>query len=447
MDDTQQPAASADEAISPDRADGAEAGRLLLIREAALAFLRKYSSDDVPIRAMSLTYTTILSLVPLLAVTFAMLKGFGVQNRIEPLLAQALAPLGAEGADISKQIVEFVNNMQVRALGAAGIAGLLYTVVSVVGSIEHALNRIWGVHEARPMAQKVRDYLGIVLIGPVLMVTALALTAAAQQHSVVQRAVEFAPWLVWLGTVLAPNVLLAGAFTLLYKFLPNTQVPWRAALSGGVVAGIAWKLAGSAFTNFVAGSGQYAAIYSSFAVILLFFIWINFNWLIVLVGGEIAYFIQHPASVLGAGRDATPTAIEERGLALMLALSRSHLAGEAPLSLESIANRTGLATPTVEEIVGRMIEHGLLLRSQRPLGIAMARPPEAVPVTTVLDILRGPAQDSSLSAVPEPIRATLATRARAVESGLAGITLQALARSDASSDASNDPRSARPSDN
>jgi membrane protein len=260
----------------------------------AVALWRKYVADEIGLRAMSLVYTTILSLVPFLAVTFSVLKAFGVQNQVEPMLAQALSPLGADAAEISRRVVAFVNNLRVGVLGAFGVAGLLYTAVSLVGTIENSLNHIWSARQGRTLAVKFRDYLSVIMVAPVLTFSALALTASAQSQTLVQRALELAPFLTVLATRFMPHLILAAGFTLLYKFLPTARVSWRAALIGGIVAGVGWKLAGTAFAAFVAGSGRYAAIYSSFAIVILFLVWLYVSWLIVLVGGEVAYFCQYP---------------------------------------------------------------------------------------------------------------------------------------------------------
>ncbi len=418
-DDT---AASADHRPEPDALDHA--------RSLATAFYRKYIEDDVSIHAMSLTYATILSIVPLLAVTFSGLKAFGVHNQIEPVLSRSLAPLGPGGAALSERIVEFVQNLQVGVLGAVGVAGLFYTVVTLVSSVENALNRIWRVRHGRNMGRKFRDYLSVIMVGPVLVFSALALTASAQQLALVQRVFALAPWLLWIGTVILPYLLLCGGFTLLYRFIPNTSVNWSAALVGGVCCGIAWNIAGSAFTAFVASSGRYAAIYSSFAILLLFIIWIYTSWLIVLVAAEIAYLWQHPTDVLSRLRDLTIAAHEKNGLTLLTTLARGHLAGKPPLSPERLTVETELSASMVDEIVDRMIDHNILLQSERPPGITLARPPESVSVVEVLQILRGDIGEEPHRHIPAAISSAIERRNNAVASALSDLTLETLARSD-----------------
>ncbi len=408
---------SSDASVQPSRA-----------RQLASAFIRKLSDDDVSIHAMSLTYTTILSMVPLLAVTFSVLKAFGVHDQIEPLLAQSLAPLGAEGAALTKHIIEFVRQMQVGVLGAVGVAGLFYTVVTLVGSIEDALNRIWQARQGRAWATKFRDYLSVITVGPVLVFSALALTASAQKHEFVQRVFALAPWLVWLGTVVLPYIIMATAFTLLYRFMPNTIVTWRAAGIGGVSAGVAWKWAGAVFTAFVAGSGRYAAIYSSFAILVLFFLWIYLSWTIVLIGAEIAYLWQNPREVLSRVRGVTLVGREEKGLTLLRALARRHLDGRPPAQTAELAKLAGLPATAVEEIVDQMVEHGVLLAADRPHGVALARPPEAISVYEVLSILRGEnTAGNSVGNLPASVADALAVRSDASRAALSEMTLRTLA--------------------
>ena len=128
-----------------------------------------FRDGALSIRATSLVSTTLLSLVPFLAITFSVLKAFGVHQQIEPILAQGLEPLGEKGAEISARIIEFVNNIGVGKLGALGVLGLFYTTYSLIDKIEEALNHIWRVRHSRTLARKFTDYLSVVLVGPVLV--------------------------------------------------------------------------------------------------------------------------------------------------------------------------------------------------------------------------------------------------------------------------------------
>src|SRR5919106_5331153 len=256
----------------------------------------RYRDDVLSLQAMSLTYSTLLSLVPFLAVMFSVLKAFEVQNALEPFLAQLLQPLGGESSQITNRIIGFVENIRVGILGAAGLGLLFYTVVTLVAKIEDALNQIWRLPRSRSWGQRITAYLSVVLVGPVMVFTALTLTASAQSYWLVERLFEigFVSYIFTLTTSVMPFLLLCATFTFLYKLIPYTKVRLTSALVGGAAAGLLWQLVGIGFAAFVANSAKYAAIYSSFAIMIVFLIWLYAGWLIFLVGAEIAYFHQHP---------------------------------------------------------------------------------------------------------------------------------------------------------
>ena len=238
--------------------------------QAAIVIVARYRDDLLSLQAMSLTYSTLLSLIPFLAVMFSVLKAFGVQNAIEPFLSELLQPLGPNSDQITTRIVKFVENIRVGILGGVGLAMLFYTVVSLVGTIEDAFNQIWRLPRSRTWGHRFMAYLSVVLVGPVLVFTALALTASAQSYWLVERLtrIQVVGELFTLLTQITPFVLLCATFTFLYKLLPYTKVPFSSAVIGGATTAILWQLAGAGFTAFAANSSRYAAIYSSFAIMV-----------------------------------------------------------------------------------------------------------------------------------------------------------------------------------
>ncbi len=385
------------------------------------------------LRAMGLVYTTLLSLVPFLAVAFSVLKAFDVHYQVQPLLARALEPLGEKGGEITRRVVEFVSNLRVGILGAAGLAGLLFTVISLLEKIEDSLNYIWRVRHSRSLARKFSDYLSAVLVGPVLVFTALALTGAAQSHWVVQRILEIEPFglIVVVASRVMPLIFLCVAFTFLYKLIPYTRVHFGSALVGGATAAILWQLAGVGFAAFVAQSPRYAAIYSGFAVLVLFLIWLYVAWLVVLVGGLVAYLHQHPSAYLTpAFRRSDSHLFRERlALSALLVITRRHLAGEPPCRPAALFASLSAPPSVVEDLIDEFVRRGILLRAAEPEGIALARPPEAVTVIEVLDAVRAPnlLRAGPSGERPDPVEGILLCRDRAVQGALEGITLRTLA--------------------
>ncbi len=406
-----------------------------------------FRDGALSIRATSLVSTTLLSLVPFLAVTFSVLKAFGIHQQVEPLLTQGLEPLGAKGAELTAKIIEFVNNLKVGALGAVGVAGLFYTTYSLIDKIEEALNHIWRVRQARPLARKFTDYLSVILVGPVLVFTAFATTASAQSHWLVQSILKIEPLgmaVVW-ATTFMPFVLVCIGFSFLYKFVPHTEVQTSSALVGGVTAGILWQIAGMIFATFVAGTAKYSAIYSSFAILILFLMWVYVGWLIVLIGAQVAYYHQHPSAYLTRLRWKQNTSAFREYLALMMLLhmTRRYLAQEPPYQEPELAAKLGVPLSAQEELIEDFIDHGLVYRTVDPKGLMLGKPPEQVTVLEILHLVSH-REYPPVEVEPnenDPVGALLRLRDQAIRETLNGMTLKMLAAEEPASLAIPEPSS------
>jgi membrane protein len=392
-------------------------------------------------RAAGLVYTTLLSLVPFLAVMFSVLKAFGAHHVIEPVLAEALAPLGERGDEISAQIIEFVNDLQVGVLGAVGVAFLFVTAYSLISKVEEALNAIWRVRHSRVWTRKFTDYLSVVLVGPLLVFAATGVIASAESHWIVQKILEIralGPLFVWTAKI-APFFLLSGAFIFLHKFLPNTRVNFGSALVGGITTAMLWNLAGTAFASFVASSARYSAIYSSFAIVILFLIWLYVGWLVVLVGAQVAFFHQHPTAFQSHMQwtRGSHASRERLGLSLLLYITRRYLRGDKPATAVGLTAEVNAPAAIVDELLEHFIASGILGRVDEPRGITLIRPPDRIPMTEILEVIdqRDPATDlrhdaATGSGGEDPVGDVLGRRDRAVGAALDGVTLRSLAESD-----------------
>lgn len=387
----------------------------------------RYRDDVLDLQAMSLTYSTLLSLVPFLAVMFSVLKAFGVQNALEPFLIKILQPLGSDASMVANRIIAFVDNLRVGILGAAGVAMLFYTVVSLVAKVEDALNRIWRLPRSRTWSQRITAYLSVVLVGPVMVFTALTLTASAQSYWLVERLVQigFVSYIFTLTTNVMPFVLFCATFTFLYKLIPYTHVRLRSALIGGAAAGGLWQLVGTVFAVFVANSARYAAIYSSFAIVIIVLIWVYVGWLIFLVGAEVAYFHQHPSAFV---REALPGGQSHRfrewlALSALVEITRRHLSQAPPWQPTELAAYLGVSS--LDNIFDAFVRAGILLRSAEPEGIALARPPEAIAIKDILDIVGDSAAPIDEDA--GPAAHVLQQRDQAVKDALEETNLRSLA--------------------
>jgi len=399
-----------------------------------------FSRKGLSIRAGNLVYTTLLSLIPFLAVMFSVLKAFGVHQQMEPFLLQTLEPLGPRAVEITDRVVQFVNNLKISILGGVGLVGLFYTTYSLIDKIEHTFNEIWSVRSGRPFTRKITDYLSAVLVGPVLVFTAFALTASAQNYWLVERVLEIQPLghLVVFLAQLMPVVFLSAAFTFLYKFLPNTQVPLSSALVGGVIGGMAWQLAGWGFAAFVTGSGRYGAIYSSFAVLILFLIWLYVGWVIVLTGAQLAFLHQHPPQRVPWGQTTQTDSWVFRewvALTMLVDITKRYLQGDRPYHPHQLSTRLKVPLSFLEDIIDQFVAHHLLCRTAEPPdSITLVRSPSTMSVWDVLAIMRD--QQEMARAVRgegkhDPVSTILRHRDRTVRGALDDVTVEFLAKVEA----------------
>lgn len=385
--------------------------------------------------AMSLVYTTLLSIVPVLAVSFSVLKAFGVHNQLEPTLLTFLAPLGAKGVEITQQVITFVDNIKVGVLGALGLGFLIYTVISLMQKVEEAFNYIWMTRGERTLSRRFSDYLSVILVGPVLVFTALGITGSAMNTELMQwlAAHEPAKTLMPIAGRLVPFVLIVAAFAFIYKLVPYTRVTLRAAFTGAVVAGLLWETAGMAFASFIAASTRYTAIYSSFAIGILAIIWLYLAWLILLVGCRIAFYQQNPEHLWRRETDAgmTPRQTEALALQAMIHLGLRFKRGEGPTALHALVGATGATRAMLERILEGLEAHRLIVAVQdaEPAYVP-AIPLARITAEDILRAVRGELRPVAPdSAVDELARDVMHGFEATLEKGLRQQTLDALVSS------------------
>ena len=371
------------------------------ILQVSFAVIRDFLEGQLTLRAMSLVYTTLLSLVPLLALTFSVLKGFGVQNQLEPALVNTLSALGDKGEEIARQIVGFVDNIKVGVLGSLGLGMLIYTVVSLLHKIEKSFNYIWHIDKARPLGQRFSEYLSVILVGPLLIFSALGMTASLMSSSVV-GAISSVPL---LGLVVAsigkliPYALVIVAFTFVYIFMPNTKVKIGPALIGGAVAGIAWETAGWAFGTFVVNSGNYTAIYSGFAILIMFMIWLFVSWLILLLGTSIAFYCQNPGhiAVRRNQQGLSPLLTVKLSLLAMFHIGQHYYRHQTAWQIDELARKLGAPLNVTQDILDTLQARQLIIAtSEGSPPYVPAQDMETLPVKHILDAVRSGNEESGL---------------------------------------------------
>ncbi len=390
------------------------------------ALLRDLGRGELGLRAMSLVYSTLFAIVPVIAVAFSVLKAFGYHRELEPVLFEFLRPLGDQGYELTGSIMGFVENVQGTILGTVGFAFLLYTVVSMIQKMEDSLNFVWHVERPRSLARRVSEYLVVMLIGPAIAVFAMVLLARVEASDVLARLSGLAAGDTGtLGTPhFTPYVMVVALFAFVYVYMPNTRVRIGPALVGALFAGALWAAVGALFTRIVVYSAKTAAVYAGFAVVLLFLVWVYISWLILLLGAQLSFYVQHPEH-LRSGHAEVPltSALRERmALAIMCLVGERFLAGGARWTIAGLAERLDVPGTVLDEIVSSLQAHGLVLDVEDDT-VAPARDLAAITLDAILDAVRHetpdprrptpravPAADQAARLADEAMRASLRGR-------------------------------------
>ena len=343
-------------------------GRSFLIKQLRMIILafRGYDEDRCLLRASSLTFYTLLSIVPVAAMFFGVAKGFGFERRLQEELFNRFP--GQE--EVLNQIISFSNSSLAQTQGgliaAIGMLVLFWSVLKVLGHIEMALNDIWGIKESRSWGRKFSDYLSIMLISPLLVLisgsaTVFIKTQVTQVTQKVELLGVISP-LIFLLLKFTPYVLIWTLFTILYVIMPNTKVNFKAGLLGGVVAGTLYQIAQWGYISFQIGAAKYNAIYGSFAALPLFLMWLQISWWIVLFGAELSFANQNVDTY-----EYEPDSLKvSPGFKKLLALQIAHLVikkfenGDRPLTDSQISAQLEMPIRLVHNLLFDLVESGLV---------------------------------------------------------------------------------------
>ncbi|MFK8031538.1 MAG: YhjD/YihY/BrkB family envelope integrity protein [Gammaproteobacteria bacterium] len=379
--------------------------RLVRLLRYPFALIRDSLHGELNLRAMSLVYTTMLSLVPLIALSFSLLKAFEFHYELGPILISILAPLGAKAGELSSNIINFVDNVQGAALGSVGLAFLIFTVISMVQKVEESFNFVWQVTKSRSIVRRVSEFMSLILVAPVLMLVALGLLGTLSADAITSWLLQY-DWIkggtVWLSQWI-PLLLISTAFSFLYGFMPNTKVTAKAAIVGGVCGGILWTLAGKIFQSVVAGSAQYTAIYSTFAIVIIALIWLYIGWLILLIGAKISFYAQNPQYLRhGRQRLQIGTAKRERlAIALMIRVARNFQSVSTGANINEIAAQLHVTGNLLAPIAQRLEKDGLITRTA-DAKLIPARALGTITLIEVVNSVRVSNHDRHISATGHP---------------------------------------------
>lgn len=253
--------------------------------------VEKFHADRCLMYASALAFSSMLSIVPFLAILFAILKALNIHNVLAPVV---LSNVAAGSHEVISRILHYISNTRVGSLGVVGLVTLLLSVMATLDNVEDAFNQIWGLRRGKKVHHKLRDYLIVVFCIPLLVTLTITITTSLQHQGVVQwffHLPGFGHLLLMLFR-LVPYLSIWIALVSLYLFMPNTRVRVGSALAGGLVAGVVWQLAQWGYIHFQIGVSRYNAIYGTMALLPVFMVWILTSWVIVLAGMEIVWFLQ-----------------------------------------------------------------------------------------------------------------------------------------------------------
>ena len=354
--------------LSPLRAFFIRYSRMILFA------IHKFYKDGCPARASALTFYSLLSLVPVIALLFAIGKGFGLEKLIETQVMK-FAEMGNWPMEVVDKIINFSHTQlgQTRGevIAGIGVLFLFWTVISILGNVEESFNDIWVVRKSRTLMRRFSDYMAMIVITPILMVISSSITVivASQIQLVIQKIALLGPLssIILFLLKLLPYVSIWVLLALNYLVLPNTRVPLRSAMLAGVLTGTLYQIVQGIYIKFQIGVTHYGAIYGSFAALPLFLIWLQLSWLIVLFGAEIAYAHEH-LETYGFHPDHSRISLSSRKLLILrvfhLLVKNFHQGGH-PLSAHQISRALEIPLRFTRQFLFELSSAGLVVETAK----------------------------------------------------------------------------------
>lgn len=327
---------------------------------------QSFSRDLCPLRASALTLYSILSIVPVIAMLFGIAKGFGFENMLQQQLLQRAPDQDA----LVLQLINFAQNLLESTKGEVvagiGLVVLFWTIISLIGNIEESFNYIWKIAHGRSLGRKFSDYLSLMLLAPVLLIAASSITVFVETQitwliTVIQLP-QFGSWWVVKALSLSPILLMIGLFSFTFIFMPNHKINYQAGIIAGAVTGIIYHLLQWAYLSLQIGVSSYNAIYGSFAALPLFVVWLQSCWIIVLLGCELAFYIQNYQTYRNNNRFSNLSLSLKKTIALhiMHLIVRNIHSMQSPLSAAEIAGKLAIPIAIIQEMLFKLIDSDLI---------------------------------------------------------------------------------------
>lgn len=348
--------------------------KAVLIKSLKVALLaaQGFTRDLCPLRASALTLYSLLSIVPVIAMLFGVAKGFG----FEKTLTERLMEQVPHQEITVLQLISFAQNLLESTKGGVvagiGIVVLFWTVISLIGNIEESFNYIWKIPRGRSISRKYSDYLSLTLLAPIILIVANSISVLLQTEITwlitMIELPEFGTWLVIKALGLLPLLLMIGLFAFTFIFMPNHKIHFRAGLMAGIVTGILYDLLQWTYINLQIGVSSYNAIYGSFAAIPLFVVWLQVGWMVVLLGCEIAFYLQYYENYQNNNRFSNISFSLQKVTALQVThlLVKHFSQFNKPLTADEITDKLALPVAIVQPILVKLTQSHILVEFNIP---------------------------------------------------------------------------------
>src|SRR6187549_1761777 len=355
------------------------------------ALLRDLSRGQVNLYAMGLVYASLLSLVPLIAFAFAVLKAFGAHRELQPIILEFFKPMGASAGEFTAKVMEFADSVSTGLVGSVGLALLLWTLLGTIRKVEDGFNFLWRVEEPRSFARRVTEYVALLIVGPIVVVSFIGLSHNALETATagIGRYMPFFERMVAIGEKVSPYFMVAAIFTGVYMFVPNTKVKWLPAVIGGVVAGILWAAVGQIFTALVVYSTRLTVVYAGFAIIVAALLWTYFGWLILLIGAQLSFYVQNRNYLRLGLTELRLSAVQREQLTLkvMFLIARSYHDGKTRWTVDGLAHELGMPGIAVSRIINSLEGAKLVTLTDDEI-LLPARDLGKITIQEIIDIAR-----------------------------------------------------------
>jgi membrane protein len=409
-----------------DHCEGSRPSHLHRFAHFWLLVVKSFVRNRCPLRASALAYTTLLALIPLLAVGISVSASFlqkegekPVRELIDKLVANVApalnlsvnteeAPEDDKRHKVVTEITNAIGRIRSGTLGVASTVALIFVAIGLLRTIEATFNDIWGITHGRGWVASIVQYWATVSLGPLVLILVIGLTTGAH-YKATEQWVQSWPWVGTLVFQLLPYVVLSLAFGLFYQLMPNTRVQWQAALVGGVVGGCLWQVNNKLHVLYASNAVTYSKVYGPLALIPLFLIGMYFSWLILLLGAQVAYAFQNREAYV---QERQAERVNQRGrefiaLRLVAALAQRFHGGELPVPATELATAIGVPTRLAGQILQTLVRARLLLEvSNGEEAYTPARPLDKINAHEVLTALRC-GQGQELATRDEPTRAAV----------------------------------------